>query len=225
MKIWTTFVILSGLGLLLAGCSGGSETDREAADEAPAPEKEMENGSAAAPEETVEGSEDSEPPVDNLMGAHGEGMESTLEKMEKEAEDAGEALADKEESEEPDALSTQIAALKQSFGGTEGMDISDMSWDKVPEIPYADKEKLVGWATEQVQTWKEKLSDSAVKKGTDLLSGMGANTDWEAQLKKVVAAIEDVQEASPETWESARAALLSQWESFKKEAGGLLEDR
>lgn len=223
MKTRITFILVSGLSLLLAGCSGGDEADEQAAEAQAA-----ENGSTPVPAEAVEEAEEQPPestgmPVTSMMGSHGEGMASTLDAVEEEAEAAGEAVAGEAEGEMKDALSTQIASLKQSIDGTGGMDFSGMSWDQIPDIPYADKEKLVAWATEQVETWKDKLSDSAMSKGTDMLSRMGMETDLEASLKKVVSAIEQVQEASPETWETARAALLSQWEAFKSQAGGLLQ--
>ena len=240
MKIIISILVSLGLSLLLAGCSGENGTNGETA-EAPDPEATQAMAEAEEKGEAVEQPVAPVYPTPTGLGVPGEGMATKMEAMEKEAESAGKgmaetmdtmkkeaesegkSMAETDEPEKKDALSTHIASLKQSFDGTKGMDLSGISWDSIPDIPYADKDKLVVWATEQVETWKDKLSDSAMSKGTDVLSQMGMEVDAEASLEKVVSAIEKLQEASPETWESARAALLSQWEAFKKQAGGMME--
>lgn len=120
--------------------------------------------------------------------------------------------------EEPSSpgLLTGAAALAGSMAGT-----LDLSWDKVAEVPYSDKEQLAAWAMTEARAWQDKLTAAAKEKGLSTLEGLG-DSGWQGQLKSVLGAIEGVREASPETWDTARSALVTAWDSFKAEASNFL---
>jgi len=98
------------------------------------------------------------------------------------------------------------------------IDWSDISWDKISEIPYDDKAQLLAWAGSQVDTWKGKLGQMALQQGTQGLSKLG-DAGWQGALKNVVSALDQVRKSNPETWEMARGALVSAWDKFEVEAG------
>lgn len=101
------------------------------------------------------------------------------------------------------------------------LDLSNLSWDTVSEIPYNDKTQLLAWATQQASTWKSKLTDAAMDQGTSMLNNLG-DSGWQGALKKVMDALDGVREASPETWQTARGALVSAWENFETQATAFL---
>jgi hypothetical protein len=121
---------------------------------------------------------------------------------------------------EGDSLMTKALGTAGSLAS--GLDLSNLSWDKVSEVPYSDKAALVAWATQQASTWKSKLTDAAMQQGTSMLNNLG-DTGWQGALKKVMDALDGVREASPETWEMARGALVSAWDNFETQASAFLE--
>lgn len=114
-----------------------------------------------------------------------------------------------------ETISEQVTESVKTMASS--LDWSAFSWEKVADVPYSDKEQLLGWANTQVDGWKDKLAKAAMSKGTGLLAGLG-DSGWQGSLKQVVSTLEQVRESSPETWELARGALISAWDTFEKEA-------
>ena len=108
-----------------------------------------------------------------------------------------------------------------ALGAAASIDWTDMSWDKVSEIPFNDKAKLVAWAGTQVDSWKDKLGQAALNKGKKSLASLG-DSGWQGSLKSVVSALDGVRKSNPETWEKATGALVSAWDSFESEAAEYL---
>lgn len=119
---------------------------------------------------------------------------------------------------ETGATGEEVAGKMESLGGlASGLDISNMSWDKVMDVPYGNKEALIGWAGTQLNDWKSKLSDKAMGSAGDLLAGL-SDSGWQGAVRKVTDAIQGVKESNPETWEMAKGALVSAWDQFQAEA-------
>jgi hypothetical protein len=223
------------LASLLAGCSGGQETSSSS--EAPsAPESETPARTEASQAEPTDSSAGERISVlaDSLKaqaGAVRTELDKEVSDKEKEAAEAvAEAEADSgtartdlvtEETELPEyAMADQEARdayNSQLQSEDTGSMMSSLSWDQVPDLPYADKEKLVAWANDQIADWKARLTDSAMQQGTAMLSNLG-DSGWQGALKQVVEAVKGVRESSPETWEMARDTLITNWEQFKKQA-------
>lgn len=102
------------------------------------------------------------------------------------------------------------------------IDFSNLSWDKVAEVPYDNKLQLASWATGQADGLKDQLMEAAKGQGLSMLSNLG-DSGWQGALKKVVDSIDAVRESSPETYELARGALISAWGNFEKQASSLLK--
>jgi myosin heavy subunit len=125
------------------------------------------------------------------------------------------------EAVEEESESLVAKAMDTAGGLASGLDLSNLSWDKVSEIPYNDKTALLAWATQQATTWKGKLTDAAMDQGTSMLNNLG-DSGWQGALKKVMDALDGVREASPETWQMARGALVSAWQTFETQATAFL---
>lgn len=120
---------------------------------------------------------------------------------------------------EKDSLMSK--ALGAAGGMASQLDLANLSWEKVSEVPYDDKAALLAWATQQASTWRSKLTDAAMDQGTSMLNNLG-DSGWQGALKKVMDALDGVREASPETWQMARGALVSAWENFETQANAFL---
>ena len=103
------------------------------------------------------------------------------------------------------------------------VDWSNMSWDKISEVPYDNKQELLAWATPQINALKEQLTEVALTKGTTMMNNLG-DSGWQGALKDAVTALEGVKNANPETWELARGALVSSWLALKAKAGDVLSE-
>lgn len=113
------------------------------------------------------------------------------------------------------SLRTQAIAAAGSVASA--VDFSNMSWDQVSKVPYADKLQLATWAAAQADDWKGKLKEAAASQGMNMLSSLG-DSGWQGSLKQVMDAINAVRESSPQTYELARGALVSAWGMFEKQA-------
>lgn len=119
-----------------------------------------------------------------------------------------------------ESLRTQAIGAAGSVASA--VDFSNMSWDQVPKVPYADKLQLAAWAAGQADDWKGKLKDAAASQGMNMLSALG-DSGWQGSLKQVMDAINAVRESSPQTYELARGALVSAWGMFEKQASQFIE--
>jgi outer membrane lipopolysaccharide assembly protein LptE/RlpB len=175
-------------------------------------------------------------PKDSEMKAAAEAQAAEVEEIVvvetavAEVPDADEVVVTKEvavmEVEVPEAAeaeedSMMSKALGAAGGMVSGLDLSNLSWETVSEVPYNDKAALLAWATQQASTWRSKLTDAAMDQGTSLLNNLG-DSGWQGSLKKVMDALDGVREASPETWQMARGALVSAWENFETQATAYL---
>lgn len=122
---------------------------------------------------------------------------------------------------EAEGESLMSKAMDTAGGMVSQLDLSNLTWEKVSEVPYDDKAQLLAWATQQANTWKSKLTDAAMDEGTNLLNNLG-DTGWQGALSKVMDALNGVREASPETWQMARGALVSAWDNFETQATAFL---
>ncbi len=94
------------------------------------------------------------------------------------------------------------------------MDWGSMSWDKVADIKFEDKAKLLAWAAPQLDTVKDQLTKSAMTQGLSSLGGL-SDSGWQGTLKSAVEALEAVRNASPETWEMAKGSLMMAWQALQ----------
>jgi hypothetical protein len=216
MKISLTLSI--PLILLLAGCGG-----QEPAAEAPVVTEE-------APAERSPVKEEAE----TTLGSLAQNLQAHAETVSEKVKDVANAEEKKQHAEklvtneadlpeyspEDDAARNQYNSLLQS--DTTQQLISSLSWDKVSELPFSDREALAGFAEEKVSEWKGRLQEAAMSKGTQLLGSLG-DTGWEKALRDVVSGIQRVKEANPETWESARSALVQSWAAFEAQALAFIE--
>jgi hypothetical protein len=228
-------IALIAAATLLAGCSGGEETS-SSSEASSAPESETParmEATEAEPTDSAAGERLSG--LADSLKAHADTVRTQVDKevsgKEKEAAEAvAEAEAESgtartdlvtEETDLPEyAMADQEArdAFNSQLQSEDaGSMMSSLSWDQVPDLPYADKDKLVEWANDQIADWKTRLTDSAMQQGTAMLANLG-DSGWQGALKKVVEAIKGVRESSPETWEMARDTLITNWEQFRNQA-------
>ena len=102
------------------------------------------------------------------------------------------------------------------------IDWANLTWNDVSSVPYDDKEKLVQWASPQINTLKDQLAKAVKDKGMAGLASLG-DAGWQGAVKTAVEALDTVRTSSPETWELARGALISAWETLQTEAAKYLE--
>ena len=125
------------------------------------------------------------------------------------------------ETETPEVNSSSAGMLDQAMGAAVAaastVDWTNLSWAKVAEIPYGDKDKLLAWVAPQVDSLKDKLTKAAMEKGTAGLTSLG-DSGWQGAIKSTISAMDSAKNASPETWEMARGALVNAWEILQSEA-------
>lgn len=114
-------------------------------------------------------------------------------------------------------------AKKAAVTAASSVDWANLSWSDVSQIPYNDKDKLLAWAAPQIDTLKEKLAKAAVSQGKLSLAGLG-DSGWQGAIKSTVAALNSVRTSSPETWESARGALMTAWDALQHEASKYISE-
>lgn len=222
MKNLTVFVLISLIAL--TGCSKKEESSTVATDTTPTPVVDEAPAVQEAEEEVAEAASVSSTSTTNSLMPTTESVKDLVPDT-KEAETVATSEADKmatqktvenvEEETSGSDLMGQASALASSINW------QDMSWDQVSEIPYENKAELATWAASQVDQWKGKLADSAKTQGLSMLSNLG-DTGWQGALSNVVDAIDDVRQSNPDTWELARGALVSSWETFQVKAMDVL---
>jgi hypothetical protein len=118
------------------------------------------------------------------------------------------------------AVAPEVKEAAKAVAST--VDWSNLTWNDVSSVPYDDKDKLLQWASPQVDALKEQLSGAVKDKGMAGLASLG-DSGWQGAIKKTVDALETVRTSSPETWELARGALISAWQTLQTEAAKYLE--
>jgi hypothetical protein len=235
MKYLTVVTLITAI--TLSGC-GKKEEPTAVADAAPTPTAVEE----AAPAEAPVAVEEAPPVIDTVE-------EVVTTKVEEVVETVKEAMPDMEEvvqaapevNELPEMGSslTEMTTAREEVAVTAApsadtgmmdqakdaamamastIDWSNLSWSDISAVPYDDKDKLLAWATPQIDAMKDKLTKAVMDKGVTGLASLG-DTGWQGAIKTAVEALETTRTASPETWELARGALMSAWETLQTEAG------
>ncbi|MEX0324508.1 MAG: hypothetical protein AB3N33_00310 [Puniceicoccaceae bacterium] len=211
---------------VLSGCGKKEETPSTVA--ATPPEAPVVETAAEAP--VAEEAEPAAESASSLVSSLTAQVEETVKAAMPEAEEAAEVSAPEAEaavaSVVPEAEETITSAMPEikeaAMAVASSVDWTNLSWNDVSSIPYDDKEKLLAWAAPQIDALKDQLSKAVMDKGITGLASLG-DSGWQGAVKTAVEALDTVRTSSPDTWELARGALISAWQTLETEARKYLE--
>ena len=191
------WISLIAVAAIIAGCGKKEEPVTTTA----APEVEEAVIAEAAPAEA--------PAAENLLATQAEDVVEQIKKAIPETEKA--------EAESTGMVSSLMDQAKAAtVSAAASVDWANLSWSDISSVPYSDKEKLVAWASPQIDALKDKLAKAAIEKGKLSLTSLG-DTGWQGTVKNAVAALDSVRNSSPETWKMATGALMTAWDALQAE--------
>ncbi|MEX0331209.1 MAG: hypothetical protein AB3N64_07280 [Puniceicoccaceae bacterium] len=211
---------------VLSGCGKKDETPSTVAASAPEAPVVEEVPQEPVAEEAAPATESASSLVSSLTAQ----VEETVKAAMPEAEETATAAAPEVEETvaaampevEESATSVMPDIKEAAMAAASSVDWANLSWNDVSAIPYDDKEKLLAWAAPQIDSLKDQLSKAVMDKGLTGLASLG-DSGWQGAVKTAVEALDTVRNSSPETWELARGALVSAWQTLETEARKYLE--